>query len=451
MHLNKNIIWKRINNGSMLYNVKSGSKMDLNSTSTQIFLSYFVNRFTAESIAAGISQKVNDIPYETILCDVKECIETISNSNFVTENEEEMSYINLLNPKEVIDNVLLEVTERCNLNCTHCMEGGSKNESEMSLEDIKKVIDQLRMLGVFRLVLTGGEPFMRDDIVEILEKCNNSFMKAIVFTNGLLITDEIINKIKDMNIMIRFSIDGATPETHDKIRGNGSFEKTVDIMKKCVENGIDIAISATINSVNFDQYMDIVKLAESLGVKELELSEVNLFGNAKDNEYLMLSKDQLSKMREYNLKLAYSCESFKRGMGFERQYEQALKRSERKHACNAGVSMCYIKSNGNVYPCILFKNYDEFKAGNVKEEFLFNIWNESSIFKKMRELNINDIPSCNGCDCFDLCPGGCRAKAYMATRDLYGASDEIACSISKEYRAKIVSGEMNYIWMQSKK
>lgn len=446
MYLNKDIIWKRTDAGSKLYNVRNGSEIFFNETSTQIFLLSFVNRVVPESVAATIKSKVDDVSYDEILNDVNTFLDDLRNTDFITEDEEEMSYVNLLSPNQEIDNAIFEVTRRCNLNCIHCMESGNHNTNELSLKEIEAVIDNLRMLGVYRLVITGGEPFMREDITSILKKTNESYMKAIVFTNGLLITDEIINEIKDYNIILRFSIDGATANTHDNIRGKGNFDKTIAIMKKCAANGIDIAIASTITTLNFDQYMDIVKLAESLNVCELELSEVNAFGNAKENEYLMLSEEQLSQMRVYNLRLAHKCKSFRKGMGFERQREQALREEKRKYACNAGVSMCFICSNGDVYPCTLFKNFEEFRAGNIKEELLYNIWRYSEVFNRFRNLKISDIESCNECECFNLCPGGCRAKAYMLSKDLLGPSDSLTCSISRKYRAKLVAGELNYIW-----
>ena len=108
--------------------------------------------------------------------------------------------------------------------------------------------------------------------------------------------------------------------------------------------------------------------------------------------------------------------------------------------------MCYICSNGDVYPCTLFKSFEEFKAGNIKEDLLYNIWRSSEVFNKLRNLKIADIESCNGCECFNLCPGGCRAKAYMYSNDLLGPSDSLTCSISRKYRAKLVAGELNYVW-----
>lgn len=446
MYLNKNIIWKRKNEGSLLYNVKTGSSLRLNGTSTQIFFGHFVNKFSSESIAASIKQKAKDTTYEEVLGDVNKFLEDMEKTEFVTQNEEDMSYINLLSPKQTVDNILLEVTKRCNLNCIHCMEGGSDDTGEMTQKEIEQIIDQIRMLGVYRLVLTGGEPFMRKDMVEIIRKANNSFIKTVVFTNGLLITEEMLQEMQGMNVLLRFSLDGATAEIHNKIRGEGTFEKTIEVMKKCVEYGIETAIASTINALNFHQIMDIVKLAEALKVTELEISEINMFGNAREHQYLKLSREQLAQLREYNLKLAHSCKSFRRGMGFERQYEQALLQEKRQHACNAGISMCYIDVQGDVYPCTLFKGMKEFKAENIKEEFLYNIWNESEVFQKMRTLDVADISSCAGCECFELCPGGCRAKAYMATNDILGPSDAETCSISKEYREKIVSGKLNYIW-----
>ena len=121
MYLNKNVIWKQLRNGSILYNVISDDKLEMNSTSTQIFLGYYVNKFSQEVIASGISNKVKDVPYEVILEDTRECITKLEDSEFISSDEDNIGYVNLLKPVETMDNAMIEITGRCNLNCIHCL------------------------------------------------------------------------------------------------------------------------------------------------------------------------------------------------------------------------------------------------------------------------------------------------------------------------------------------
>lgn len=333
-----------------------------------------------------------------------------------------------------------------NLDCRHCIEGGTKEQQELTKNEIFDLIDDFKMLGVYRLVLTGGEPFCRKELTEIIKRCSDNCIKTIVFTNGTLLTEEILEKIKNENVLLRFSVDGATKEVHDAIRGAGNFEKTVKAMEMCKAKNIDIGISSTINTLNYNQYKDIVELADSLKVRELELSEMICEGNGRVNDGLLLDAGQLEQLRVYNLELANHNNSFRKGMGFGKQAEAFQKPEERKYSCNAGITTCFIGSDGEIFPCTLFKEYEEFSAGNIRENSLYDIWTRQEAFHNLRHLDINTIEKYKKCDCFNLCPGGCRAKAFMATRDLAGDMDDIFCQISIKMRQRMKNGEFNYVW-----
>jgi|GEM_PF-1186019 len=446
MFIKEDVIWKKCQAGSMLYNARTEEKMILNDSATNLFLSTYVNHFEISDIAENLKSKFSNMEYDDILEDVASCIREIDNSNFVTINPQKMNFINLLDSKYSLDNVIFEITGRCNLSCVHCIEGGSKVYNELSLEEICKIIDELQMLGVYRVVLTGGEPFARKDIMEIIEKFSSKAMKVIIFTNGALINNEMLDKLAGNNILLRFSLDGATAETHDFIRGGGSFEKTIRIIDKCREKGIEIGIASTIYSKNFDEYKDIVKLAGNLNVRELELSEIVPFGNAKEYRDLLLSRKQLEQLRVYNLELGNSNESFARGTGLAKQAEQRKRDAVREYSCNAGISTCFIGCNGDVYPCTLFKEFDEFCIGNAGIESLFEIWNYGTGLDKFRNLKVSYLKKCKSCDCFNLCPGGCRAKAYIASNNLLGDMEDEYCQISNSMRKRMINGEFNYIW-----
>jgi len=451
VYIKNHILWKYLETGSMLYDTKSEQKMLLNDIGTQVFLSKFVKYATDEEIAHSLHSMFASQKYEDLLNDVGSVINDIYNSDFVTDDCEQRGYINLLEIGRQIDSVILELTKKCNLNCIHCIEGGSKKSEELTTKEIFNLIDELHFLKVYRIVLTGGEPLVRDDLGEIIKKCTEKNIRATIFTNGTLITQKLLNQIKDLNVLLRFSIEGSDAVTHDMIRGQGNFDKTISAIKLCNEMGISIGIAATITTNNFDQYFKILELATELGSKETELSEIKDKGNASCNRDLLLSQKQLEQIRINSLMVVSQYPSFSKGMGFERLGEIAQeKNSKREYSCTAGTSNCYISADGSVYPCMLFKEFEEFKAGNIREDSFTNIWVSSEAFNKMRNLKITDIKSCVECECFEACPGGCRALAYAQTKKLDGKMDMVFCETSINLVRRRDAGEFDDILKISK-
>ncbi|MDF2586967.1 MAG: radical protein [Anaerocolumna sp.] len=445
MYLKKQVIWKDSAKGSMLYDTRSERKLVLNDTGTQVFLSKFVKYATDEEIASSLHAKFNGEKYEDLLSDVKSVLNDIYSSDFVTDDCEQRGYVNLLEIDPQIDSVIFEVTSKCNLNCIHCLEGGSREINDLTTKEIFDLIDELHWMKVYRIVLTGGEPFVREDIVDIIKKCTEKNIRVTVFTNGTLITEKLLDQIKDTNVLLRFSIDGADALTHDEIRGEGNFDKTIGVMKLCKEKGIDIGVATTITTHNFDQYHKIVDLVTKLDAKEIELSEIQEKGNATTNKHLLLSQKQMEQLRVNSLVVAAQNERLSKGMGFDRLAELAETDGKGEHCCNAGVSVCYINAEGSAYPCMLFKDFDEFKAGNIREQSFTDIWTSSQVLERMRELKVTDIESCVKCECFEACPGGCRAIAYAQSNRLDGPMDNNFCCTSINLVRRRDEGEFDYI------
>jgi radical SAM protein with 4Fe4S-binding SPASM domain len=434
----------------MLYDTKSEQKMLLNDIGTQIFLSKFVKYVTDEEIAKSLHSQFKEQNYEDLLNDVVSVLNDIYNSGFVTNDCDQRGFINLIETEWQMDSLIFEVTKKCNLKCLHCMEGGSKESEELTTKQIFDLIDELHYLKTYRIVLTGGEPFVRDDIREIIEKCTEKNIKTTVFTNGTLITEKLLNQIKDLNVLLRFSIEGADASTHDKIRGEGNFDRTISIIKLCTKMGIDIGISATITTHNFEQYFKMLDLAIELGSKETELSEIKDKGNASCNRELLLSQKQMEQLRVNSVMSAAQRPSFSKGMGYDRLYEISQEDKKREYCCAAGISNCFISADGSVYPCMLFKEFKEFEAGNITEKKFADIWESSEAFNKMRNLKITDIKSCVECECFEACPGGCRAVAYAETKTLDGQMDKVFCDTSINLTRRRDAGEFDDILKSSK-
>lgn len=432
MHLKKEVIWKEQKYGSMLYNVRTEEKLKLNETATMVFLSRFVTHHGVGQIVEVIKKKFPEAEELEIAKDVENTLDIVLESGMLTDDEDDYGYINLIRTNPIIEHVNLEVTRNCNLNCKHCMEGGAHETDELTLEEIYSLINEFAEMKVLSVVLTGGEPLMRKDLPEIIHRLTERNIKSYVFTNGTLIDKDFIKKIKDDNVLIRFSVDGIDADTHDYIRGDGNYAKTISAIKECVKEGIDTGISITVNKKNINQYFDIIKMCQELGVKEIEASEIVAKGNAKINKELMLEQPELEQLRINAITASFQSKEFRKGMSLHNMLSQDFdaEKLPKENSCNAAITSGFVRSNGNVYPCTLFADYPEFIAGNIKETHFVDIWNQSEVFKKLRAFKISDITACQGCEAFDKCPGGCRARAYMFSGKLDGKMEEDFCKTS---------------------
>lgn len=430
-NIKKEVIWKIREYGSMLYNVRTQEKIKLNQMATKIFLFHFVDRYNINFITDELSQQYPEIDRTIIKDDVVEVLDLINNSEMIVGSEENRGFVNLIEPFEQLDYVSIQITKRCNLNCIHCLEKGNVVTQELSYEEACKIINELSEYKVLEIVWTGGEPLMRNDLIDLVEYATKKNIKSVIFTNGCLVDEKFISSIKDKNVFLRFSLDGATKEINDKIRGNGSYETIINAINKCKKNGIEIGIATTINKMNFMEKEQIVELAESLNVDEIELSEVEERGYAITNKgKLLLSQQQKYEFREFSLLLTIQNEKYRKGIRFQK-YSKILSEGDKKHCCKGGITTAFINIEGNLYPCYLFSNYKEAKVSNVLKESIISSWQTSDFLDRLRNISINDLIECTKCDCLAHCSGGCRAVAYENTGSLTGLMTGDFCNTTK--------------------
>lgn len=184
------------------------------------------------------------------------------------------------------------VTHRCNQNCKFCLNRWDKGK-DMGFAEIKKGMDKLKKLGIEQIVITGGEPFAKEDLVRIIEYGSALGFSMQVQTNGLLITDIILDKLKDKIGQIQISIEG-TEETHNKLTGTEFFRKVVRNAKLVREKGIKLTTNFTITQINKDNLEEYCDILEELGVSEANFTRLYKSGKGKKNyELLKLSKEEL--------------------------------------------------------------------------------------------------------------------------------------------------------------
>ncbi len=435
MHIRKYVKWRQIENGSVLFNTQTGDWLTLNKNATFIFLQRYVNYNPMESIAENLVMKYPASDFDVLLEDVKETLQQLESSAFFSSNDDDRGFINLIIPPYYLETLNIKVTNSCNLSCKHCLEGNIQNKNELPFEQMVAIIDDACSMGANEIVLTGGEPFMRDDIVALINYIDSLQMKATIFTNGTMVSESFFESVKGKNVFMRVSLEGATEAVHDSIRGTGSYAKATKTMQLCKDYKIPLGVAITVNSTNFDTYKDIIELAHSYGAVEIEASDVIDMGYASENRNLLLNEEQLVQLRIETLFMMTRDQALARGMGVTRpEYLIDTKTHKSRltsKCCNAGIANCVVDTNGDIYPCLMFVGIPEFVCGNTKKTPFRDIWWDNSVLSQFRNMRMGDISECAKCDIAEECAGGCRAKAYLKSNDLLGSVDKTYCNVTR--------------------
>lgn len=345
----------------------------------------------------------------------------------------------------------ISITKRCNLCCEYCYASASPqidSNEELTVEEFKDIFKQIDDLNVHRISLSGGEPFVRNDFFNILEEAVKYKFCTIINTNATLITDSIAKRLTKYNFdRICVTLDGSNAKTHDFYRGSGSFEKTLAGIKNLKKYNLPVSTLFTLNNNNIENLIDCIKFNEDLGIEYMSVMVLCPTGRASSKD-LLVKKEQwyqvfmkLTDMKVNNeIKLKFKIVPPNEGDPFWLFYfplkyynkldllsvwnqEIPTENIERKISCQAGTKACSIDYNGDIYGCDLMIGLEEFLAGNLRQDTLKNIWDNSKVFNKLRNISFDQIEGkCK--DCNNLwCGGGCRSSAYNLTGSIYGSDN----------------------------
>lgn len=176
-------------------------------------------------------------------------------------------------PEERIQSVTWGVTHPCNLRCVHCYDVVDYRRQDLNTVDALDVIQRLAWVGVGFVVFSGGEPLLRKDLFDLMLACQSAGMKFGMRSNATLVTQETAGILRQLGLaVIGVSLDGATAETHDAVRGPGSFQKTMQGIALLRAADIPMNIEVVLSRRNVHQSLACVELAEQLGVQEINFS-----------------------------------------------------------------------------------------------------------------------------------------------------------------------------------
>ena len=314
-----------------------------------------------------------------------------------------------------------ELTYACNLQCVHCLSSsGTRDPRELTTEQAKAVLDELRDLQVFYINIGGGEPMVRRDFFELLEHAEHCNIGVKFSTNGAFITPENARRLAAMNYLdIQISLDGADRETNDRVRGEGSYDIAIRAMNNLRDASFGrFKISVVMTRDNVSQLDEFKALADSYGA-QLRITRLRPAGRGADtwNE-LHPTADQQRIIYDW---LMLHGEDVLTGDSFFHlnAFGDAL---PGLNLCGAGRVVCLIDPLGDVYACP-FVIHDEFKAGSVLDDGGFTrVWKSSELFTSLREPE--SPGACASCGSYDACQGGCMAAKFFTGLPLDGPDPE---------------------------
>jgi len=339
--------------------------------------------------------------------------------------------------------VAWEVTRTCNLACIHCRAAALDRpyENELKTEESFRLLDEIETFASPIIILTGGEPLLRPDIFEIAAYGNQKGFRMTMAVNGTLLSLETVRKMQEAGIQrISISMDGATAESHDAFRQvAGAFDGAIRGVQCARDAGLDFQINTTITRQNLHELSAIQELAVSLGALAHHIFLLVPMGRGKNLAEQGIDAEQYEQTLHWfyeqrdqvPLQLKATCAphyyrilrqragSEKRTVDFKNFGLDAMTRG-----CLGGVGFAFISHTGQVQPC----GYLELNCGNVREQSFREIWNDSPVFKDLRNFGKYQ-GKCGRCEYVKVC-GGCRARAYENTGNYL--AEEPLCS----YRPK---------------
>ncbi len=343
------------------------------------------------------------------------------------------------------------ITGKCNYNCLHCFNAADNAplQSEWSLEEAEKLLDEAEACGINAFTITGGEPMCHKNFFEIIEGIykRGMFVEELN-TNGYYITQEALDRLKKIgcNPLVKISFDGVGH--HDWLRNRrGAEEDAIRAIKLCIENGFRVKAQTNVHRLNADSMLETALMLEKMGV-----SEMRIIRTTEAPRWVKNGGDSTLGLAEYfDLMLGFLSGYIKTNPTMEIDIWQFVHlwpgaKSYRPRAveclkgeycdsipvCRGNRGMVAVAANGNLFPCHQLSGYYEmhnWHLGNVKENGLKKYLQKGDYLNEVcttvGELRKKN-EKCSSCKWFEYCVGGCRAVGVALTGDKLGA-DPLKC------------------------
>jgi heme b synthase len=326
-----------------------------------------------------------------------------------------------------------EITRRCNLHCIHCRSSSGievKGHPDFTTDEAFRIIDDIVSYAKPVVVLSGGEPLVREDVFEIARYGSDRELRMCLATNGTLVSDETCEQIKSSGIQIvSLSLDGSEERVHDDFRSQkGAYAGTIKAADLFRKHGIEFIVNSSFTKRNQEEIPKVYRLAKDLGATAWYMFMIVPTGRGEEIMDELISREDYDEILDWHydmeknedaLLVRPTCAPHYYRVVLQKSKEEGekLKRRSLKFStggakgCIAGQLICLIDVDGNVLPCSYFPK----PAGNIREKSFKEIWENSELFRDLRNFKAYK-GKCGSCEYLHVC-GGCRARAYAVYGD----------------------------------
>ncbi|MDQ7821282.1 MAG: radical SAM protein [Candidatus Eremiobacteraeota bacterium] len=314
----------------------------------------------------------------------------------------------------------LDVTNACPLRCLHCCSSsGEPFARELTGEELLGIVDQCHAMGVKNLVISGGEPMLREDLMDILARAGALGLGVTLLTSGVLMTEEAAACLARQGVRVKISLDGVKASSHDSLRGNGAFRAALKALELLQSSGLKaLSVHFTVHRGNFTEMTELPGLLSRLAVRNIVVGTIKPSGRAAAHGELLIPPAMIPYLKQKIRDL-----SDHGGL----HLENFTDRGWDGFGCPAKCSKFGINAYGKATTCAFFST--EFLGGSVRESSLMELWEQYQARSGMF------VPSkqCASCPALADSGGGCRARAYYYSGDINGP-DPHCCALYEKMR-----------------
>lgn len=361
----------------------------------------------------------------------KSPVEDVSKTNnqakqaTLLSKEQMEQFQTMKNQKPCLQNIIIEITQKCNERCVHCYIPHENKNSIMSDKDFYAIVDMCGGIEtILNVRITGGECMSHPSFKNYIRYVKDKGFALTLLTNLTLLDDETIYILKEGTLsQVQVSMFSVNPEIHDRITAvPGSLEKTMKNIEKLKAAGVPVSIATQAMEINKDSIERLYEYTIKHGFN-LRCDWTIIAKENRNSENLSYRIRDLSNYKNICKSRLKHCD------GYEKELRKALSRDpkpETSHLCNAGTNGLYIDTNLKVHPC---PGWDLI-VGDLKSDSLSDIWNKSEKLQKVRDVVLKDFPKCAKCDIRNLC-SICMAQADMekVANDFKFEMPEYVCSM----------------------
>lgn len=329
----------------------------------------------------------------------------------------------------------IDITNNCNLRCKYCSHFSGPGDVKQDLQKEKwlSFFKELSTINVMDVVLAGGEPFIRDDLKELIVGVVKNKMRFSILSNGILITEDMAHFIYETKRCnsVQVSIDGADPETHDVFRGEGCFEKAIQGINCLKEHNVPVDVRVTVHKYNVNELEDIAELLlVDLELEGFSTNAASFLGLCRQNEKNILlnvedrtvAMEKLLKLnRQYDDRISASAGPLAEAKMWLKMEQARIENRETLSgggcltACGCVNVRIGVRADGVIVPCPMLSHIE---LGIIGKDSLKDIWQNHPKMIEMRQraqIPLIDSAFCQGCDYIPYCTGNCPGLSYNRT------------------------------------